>query len=146
MRNQYRLPWSLAAACSLLALTLTGCGGPADELNRQAVSGQVTLNNQPLDRGSISFDPQDRENGRSGGATIENGSFTLPKERGLPPGSYTVRVYSADTTAEAVTPDGLPGDSSKVAPERIPAAWNSNSQEQVTVEDGGENHFELSIP
>lgn len=130
-----------------LALTgLSGCFGPSDPLNRQAVSGEVTLKSAALDTGNISFDPVDQETGRPGGASIEAGKFTLPQERGLPPGTYTVRITSADEGAEPVLPEGAPGDSRKLAPDRVPASWNSKSQETITVEDGGENHFVLSIP
>ncbi len=129
---------------TILFVGLAGCGATSDPLNRQAVSGLVTLKDQPLDTGSISFDPQDRENGRPGGATISGGKFELDRERGLPPGTYTVRVNSADSSAtEAV---GEPGESRQVAKERIPSKWNSKSEQTVTVVDGEENHFELSIP
>ncbi len=125
---------------------LAGCFGPSDSLNRQAITGEVLLKNVALDTGSISFTPVDMETGRPAGATIKQGSFKIAQEQGLPPGTYTVRVNSADTTAEPVLPDGMPGDSRKLAPDRIPASWNSMSQETITVEDGGENHFVLSIP
>lgn len=135
------------AVTSLLSasfLLFVGCGGSGDPLNRQAVSGEVTLSNQPLDTGSISFDPQDRENGRPGGATIEGGKFTLDRARGLPPGTYTVRVNSADANEMAV---GEPGESRRVlAKERIPSKWNSKSEQTITVVDGEENSFQFAIP
>ncbi|RCS41197.1 hypothetical protein DTL42_21745 [Bremerella cremea] len=130
----------------LAAVSLTGCFGPSDPLNRQAVSGEVTLKNVALDTGNISFDPVDQTTGRPGGASIEQGKFTLPQERGLPPGTYKVRITSADESATPVTPDEAPGDSRKLAPDRIPASWNTKSEETVTIEDGGENHFVLAIP
>lgn len=128
---------------SVSTLFFSGCGVAADPLNRQAIRGEVTLNNQPLDTGSISFDPQDRESGRPGGATIQEGKFVLDRERGLPPGTYTVRVNSADATALAV---GEPGESRRLAKERIPSLWNSKSEQTITVVDGEENTFQFAIP
>lgn len=143
----WKLPgWRPQVTGLLLLLGLVGCGGVSDPLNRQAVSGTVTLDGELLNNGSISFDPQDREHGRSGGAVIENGKFRLDRQRGLPPGSYTVRIHSADSSTAPVVDEAMPGDSRQVARERIPAHWNSQSEQTVTVEDGGKNQFEFAIP
>lgn len=131
---------------ALLALTCTGCFGSADPLNRQAVSGEVLLNDKALETGSIAFDPVNPAEGRPGGVSIEGGKFDLPKERGLPPGTYTVRVSSPDTKGEPVDAPEAPGESRMVTPDRVPASWNSKSDHTVTIEEGGENHFTLSIP
>ncbi|QDU74488.1 hypothetical protein Pan97_14960 [Bremerella volcania] len=133
----------LMLCVSTSTLFLAGCGASADPLNRQAVRGEVTLDSQPLDNGSISFDPQDREKGRPGGATILDGKFALERQRGLPPGTYTVRVNSADAQTEAV---GEPGESRRLAKERIPSQWNSKSEQTITVVDGEENTFQFAIP
>ena len=157
-RSSFRMPISMdwtqriqVIALMLLVGTGTfsfaGCGGPSDPLNRQAVSGEVTLNNQPLDNGSISFDPEDRENGRPGGATIADGKFTIDRERGLPPGTYTVRVNSADSVKESAGAAGEPGESRRQLPkERIPADWNTKSDQTITVVDGEDNSFQFAIP
>ncbi|WDI42974.1 hypothetical protein [Bremerella sp. P1] len=134
----------LMLVVSVSTLLLAGCGGTADPLNRQAVTGEVTLSNQPLDTGSISFDPQDRTTGRPGGATILDGKFALDRQRGLPPGTYTVRVNSADANEMAA---GEPGESRRALPkERIPSKWNSKSEQTITVVDGEENSFQFAIP
>ncbi|MBA2115758.1 hypothetical protein [Bremerella alba] len=133
----------LMLCVSVSTLFLSGCGGAVDPLNRQAISGEVTLNDQPLDTGSISFDPQDRDQGRPGGATILDGKFSVESERGLPPGTYTVRINSADATAEAA---GEPGESRRLAKERIPTQWNSKSDQTITVVDGEDNSFQFAIP
>ncbi len=132
----------------LLFLTLclstawSGCGSD-DSLNRQAVSGAVQFEGEPLKQGSISLEPAGDGATIAGGATIEDGEFSIPAERGLPPGKYLVRVSSADDTGKTVE---VPGESNQLAAERIPPEWNSDSQQTVQVEDGGENHFDLNIP
>lgn len=128
---------------SAATLFFAGCSGAADPLNRQAISGEVTLSKKPLDKGSISFEPQDLATGRPGGATILEGKFALDSQRGLPPGTYTVRVNSADSVTEAV---GEPGESRLLPKERIPAQWNSKSEQTITVVDGEENSFQFAIP
>lgn len=129
----------------LMLVAIVGCGGgTSDPLNRQDVAGQVTFGGSPLDTGSISFEPQDASVSTSGGAVIENGKFALPKGRGLAPGTYAVRITSAEQGAGEV--EEAPGDSSVVSKERIPANWNTQSDQTVTVEAGGENSFDFSIP
>lgn len=140
-RSRWNVLW-----LGLVAVSSAGCFGTSDPLNRQAVSGEVTLKDVALDTGSIAFDPVDTTTGRPGGASIVDGKFELAKERGLPPGTYTVRVNSADLEGEPELPEDAPGDSRKLLPDRIPASWNSKSENTITVEDGGENHFVLSIP
>jgi hypothetical protein len=135
-----RVPWVGALVATVL---LGGCG-KGDPLNKQAVSGTVTLKGEPLDQGAIQFAPADSGTKHTGGATIENGRFSAPAARGLPPGNYTVRISSAGHVARPA--EEAPGDSQNAAPERIPAEWNTDSKQQIKVEDGGKNHFEFNIP
>ncbi|EAQ81816.1 carboxypeptidase-like regulatory domain-containing protein [Blastopirellula marina] len=139
------LRFGCAVAAGLLPFLL-GCGSPQDSLNRQPVSGSVTLKGQPLDRGSISLETQNSAQGTSGGAVIENGEFSISRQRGLPPGSYTVRIYSPDPTTLGWPAGEAPGESRREPQERVPAAWNTKSAQTVVVEDGGENRFDLAIP
>ncbi len=132
-----------AAVCFVLA-GAAGCGG-GDPLQRQAVSGTVTFKGQPLDKGTITFLPADSQSkAQPGGATITNGQFSLPAAQGLAPGKYRVQISSPVGGAEA-KPDEAPGDSSKLAEERIPASWNTESKHEITVEKGGANKFDFKI-
>lgn len=145
MRSFIRL--SFPAVAMLMLGISSGCGGPTDTLNRQAVSGQVTLKGEPLDTGVVSFETQDSANGTSGGAVITAGRFEISKQRGLPPGVYTVRISSPDSSTVVQPAEGeAPGDSSRVAKERVPKIWNVDSQETITVEADGKNRFDLAIP
>lgn len=118
---------------------LPGCG-PGNELGRVPITGSVTLDGAPLDSGTISFDPVD-ENGTKSGAAVTDGKFEIPEEKGLPPGTYTVRLYSA---AEGAPAEAMPGEST-VQQERIPAAWNTSSKEQIVVEEGADNVFSFDV-
>ncbi|WP_166827937.1 carboxypeptidase-like regulatory domain-containing protein [Thalassoroseus pseudoceratinae] len=141
--NSLTLLNQLACACLLcISATLVGCGSD-DPLNRQAVSGMVSLKGEPLDTGSISFEPKGDGTTVGGGATITDGNFEIKQERGLPPGTYLVRVFSADEQGEKIE---MPGESRKLAPDRIPPEWNAASEQTIEVKDGDQNHFELKIP
>lgn len=137
-----RLHWSPGCFASLaVCVALAGCGAK-NELNRQAISGEVTLAGQPLKSGSIQFQPE--AGSTLSGADIRDGVYSVPVEKGLAPGNYTVRISAVQENAPQET---VPGDSSKADnKELIPAEYNSDSQIQVTVEDGGANKFDFKIP
>ena len=87
----------------LVALGLAvGCSGSGDDLPREPVSGTVTLDNQPLASGSISFIPVSGSGG--GGGAITDGKFSIAREGGLVPGSYTVAIYASATQGEQTKP------------------------------------------
>jgi hypothetical protein len=119
---------------------LSGCG-EGNPLARQRVFGEITLNGTPLAKGTIAFSPAG-QGVTSSGATIENGTFEIPAEKGLPPGEYFVRISAAADDGQV---DELPGDSEVVAEELIPAEYNSQSTLKFTVNTDRENKFELDI-
>lgn len=131
---------ALVFAWLIASMTLcVGCH-KADPLNRQAVSGKITLDGEPLTSGSIEFSPVDK--GTLSGATIDNGIYAIPKEKGLSPGAYIIRISAANNDAE---PIGLPGESNKIAPELVPAKYNVDSDLEFTVKADSENTFNLDI-
>lgn len=127
--------------CLLIVTLMTGCGS-SNPLNRQAVSGTVSLGGEPIASGSIEFQPTGA-GGTMSGAVITNGEYQIPLESGLPPGEYLVRISSADENAEPVE---APGESNKLAVEKIPAEFNSESNVNRTVEAGKANVFDFEIP
>ncbi len=131
----------LAAVSALL-----GCSAGDDGWNRQSVRGTVTLRSEPLDSGTISFEPMDLSAGTSGGTEIQAGEFHMERSQGLPPGEYIVRIYSADLSSAPAPVNPAEQDGIMAPKERIPRKWNSESRETITVVDNGENAFELNIP
>ena len=130
----------LAAALSFLS----GCAersGP----DRQPVSGNVTFEGEPLDQGTIQFTPTART-GIGSGAAIADGEYTVPQDKGLPPGEYRVMIFSAKLDAEAseMAVVGPPG-SSELMPERIPPEYNALSKLTVQVQAGEDNRFDFKI-
>src|SRR5262245_56731717 len=88
-----RLAFRLAFLLAGVALAaLSGCGDPR---NRQEVTGAVTLKGQPLDDGIIHFAPLDSQE-TGDGAQIVNGTYRIPREKGLSPGKYKVTIIGGD--------------------------------------------------
>lgn len=131
----------------LSLLLLSGCG-QSDPLNRQAVSGHVSLAAEPL-QGMIEFSPVGGS-GQAAGALIDAGKYSIASEKGLPPGDYEVRIYSASNEkakAEMGTESPeAPGEIIMVAKEKIPATYNSKTEQVRTVVAGQKNEFDFEIP
>lgn len=137
MRNGTMRSWSFLI---IGAIALLGGCGAKNELNRQPISGTVTLDKEPVANGTIRFEPL--EKGVAAGATISQGKYNIPAERGLPAGEYLVRISAAGATGPV---EEAPGDSSKLAEELIPAKYNSNSELKVSVKVGDRNPYDFNL-
>ena len=118
------LSFSFLAAC----LTIVGCAGDS---TRGTVSGTVTLDSQPLAKGTISFIP-------IGGATasadapIVGGKFTAV----IPVGEKRVTISSPKVVGKRKaydTPDSPMVDQTE---ELLPPTYNRGSQLTLTVKPG----------
>jgi hypothetical protein len=132
--------FAIGTGMALLAV-LGGCQG--EEQVGFPVSGAITLHGQPLDHGTIQFEPLEGQE-TSSGAVIENGRYEIPAERGLGVGNYAVRISSGEpgTAAE----DAAPGESGPLAKERIPASFNVQTDVKVQVKKDTANAFDFQIP
>ncbi|MBI2478690.1 MAG: hypothetical protein HYV60_08675, partial [Planctomycetia bacterium] len=107
-----------------------------------AVSGTVKLNGQNLDQGTIAFHPEGNQ-GSLGGASIENGTYSIPAKQGLLVGKYKVSISSPEGGALGAVE--LPGESDVVVKERIPEKYNAKTELVAEVTAGGENEFDFDL-
>jgi hypothetical protein len=120
-----------------LALCLifgSGCGG-SNPSGRVPISGLVTLDDTPIDVGTIEFSPITGKLGSGGKITA--GKYSLPLEKGLPPGEYIVRITSpivppAAASAASKVP-GMEPEDVHLGKERVHARFNSKSELTVNV-------------
>lgn len=134
--------WLLATWVACVACFALGCGGSD---GRYPVSGEVTLQGQPLASGAIIFEST---SGGRGGATITDGKYSIPASQGLLPGAYTVRVSAVESSAAA--PPGPPGPEA-AAIERsnkdiVPDEFNSRSTLKHEVGPDKPTEFDITIP
>ena len=101
---------SIIPRAIVAALAICGCGGPEDDLPRQSVSGEVTLDGEPLESGSINFTPKDvgRADATAAGAVIIDGEYSIQRDKGPTPGTYLVSIFS-DGPEIALEPGAAPG-------------------------------------
>lgn len=136
----YRFGVALAAL-----FVIAGCGGgdEGDGLAREAVSGTVTLGGEPLDGASIHLFPNDPGSAGEASAVIENGKFTIPKERGPIAGAYTVKISTVQNVE--VDPGAMPGDAPKRKPERIPKKYNAATTLNAEIKAGQPNELTFDL-
>jgi hypothetical protein len=136
-----------------MGLVVSGCSG-GDELPREAVSGTVTLDGQPLPGGVIQFTPASPDIPQGGGSPITGGRFSIARAQGLVPGSYRVTINAA--SSETVVPKGEPVEPGKPAEpgrptrtarpkELIPAKYNAQSELKAEVKKGTPNEFTFTL-
>jgi hypothetical protein len=83
----------------------------------------------------------------SSGAVITQGKYTLPREKGLPPGKYRVVINAVKPgTGGELAAGGMPGDEEGPAPEElIPPEWNTESQHFIEIDSSGSTEFTHEI-
>jgi len=136
---------SWVIVCGMIAaLPLAGCG-EGDNLSRNAVSGTVKFNGEPLKNGLIEFQPAAPGISTTAAAGITDGSYSLSTSQGLQPAKYEVRITSAPQIVER-KPGEMPGDNPMpAAKEIIPAKYNAKTTLTAEVVQGGTNRFEFDL-
>lgn len=122
----------LFSLVSVVVLTLAGCGSGG--LAEYSVTGTVTFDGQPVEKGEIRLMPTEAGGTPYAGA-IENGKF----ECKVTEGQKRVEI-SATREAATPAPDGLPNYVSY-----IPAEYNTQSTLTAEVKPGGDNTFTFDL-
>lgn len=120
----------------LLVATLIGCGGkPA------TVSGVVTLDGKPLQRGTVGFTPVARGM-RAAGVIDGEGRYSLSTNRdaGLEIGEYAVTVVSREPGPEGAQGPPMPGP--YITPQHYAVESTSGLKFKV---DGGSNTIDIAL-
>lgn len=118
-------------------LCIVGCGGG---IERHRVSGTVTFDDQPVERGEVSFVPDDPALAPEGGV-IRDGKYSFEAVAG----KKTVRIRGSRRLPPQPQDDP---ESGPLYEDFIPARYNTDSTLKVEVEPGARNvfPFELTSP
>lgn len=129
------------AAVLLLAVFVSGCGKATG--GRLEISGTVRLQGAPLQSGTIEFVSADAKH--LTGSTITDGKYSVPADKGLPPGKYTVRISA--TQEEGAVPAGPPGPEAETHKTKalIPPQYNVESTLSAEVTQDGNNQFDFDL-
>jgi hypothetical protein len=153
--------WNACFLGLALAAGGSGCGDsqiPHYDLPREALSGTVTVDGQPLPEGMIGFTPilektsvggagesGDGKPVRAASATeIRDGKYAIPGDKGLVPGNYKVSISS---NIDPTKKDPATGKPARAPRDVIPKWYNSESQLTAQVKKAEENilNFEVSM-
>lgn len=123
---------------------LIGCSGKDTGPDRATISGSVTFNEQPLEKGTIEFIPTGNTNGPSSGGAIKDGKYDI-SEKGPAPGSYKVLIRAIRKTGKLVDAGPQTGGAKVEETEQyIPPQYNSKSTLKVNIKSGSNNQdFDL---
>jgi hypothetical protein len=125
-----RLRW---LAMLLLGVSFVGCGGK----ETVGVTGKVTFDGVPVEKGEVSFIPTDGQGGPAGGV-IENGAFAFEAT----PGSKRVEIRAS----RALPPERQTNpDMGLMYEDYIPAQFNRESTLTAEVKTGGEPTYEFNL-
>lgn len=113
---------------------LAGCSS-ADEMEKATVSGTVTYNAKPVEKGEIRFVPKAGTEGPLAIGTIDNGAYTVTAAGGVPIGDHKVEILAY---VELPKPANAPPISPTAREQYIPEKYNTNSELEFTVPSGGE--------
>lgn len=142
----------LVATLLIGVAVVAGCGGGAgyEGPERVAVQGTVTLDGNPLPYGTITF-LGSGDSARGASARIENGSYSIPEEKGPNVAKYRVTIFGHGKapTKSPVAPGeeeedvevlGEGGGESELGPQIVPGKYNSETTLEVEITSGPNTH------
>ncbi len=94
--------WTAAVAVAAVSIATLGCGGPAKSYKTAQITGSVTLDGQPIEKGVINF--IGNETGE-GSAEIVAGKFAA---RDVPLGKVRIFVVATRETGKMVPGSSAP--------------------------------------
>ena len=100
-RRAIDLRGSTSIPLLMLAFLFVGCGDPSTA-KRGEVSGIVTLDGKPIEKGAIVFVPMNGTPGPTAGAEIHDGRYFVDRSMGPPVGDNNVQFRSAIYTGRKV--------------------------------------------
>jgi hypothetical protein len=147
-RGRFNFNWRrcsllMPAGMTFFLAATVGCGS-GDGLNRQALSGTVTLDGQPLAGGAILFEPATNESGTAVGAMIRQGTFKIPRNEGPVSGPYRVRIYSS-SAVQAPPTLGQTERTPRPMVERLPPRYNTKTELNADIIAGRINHHRFDL-
>lgn len=120
----------LIPAWKCLAVTgvLLGIGGCTNSVPESEVTGTVTVNEQPVLEGQITFHPVSG-GGKSASGRIEYGNYRLK----VPPGEKLVEIYGQREIPGRYSSELVNGQKVLMREEFVPSRYNTKSELKATI-------------
>ncbi len=153
-----RAQGGLAILVATAVVIVAGCGDDTGLPKRYPVTGTVTYKGEPLESGTIVFEPADIAKGHFANGTIEKGSYRLTTSGeggdGAIPGDYKVIIISkvVDMTAVQANQQGGSGRQDDIlkaerkAQSKIPKKYEQSSTSGLTAKvEAKSNTFDFNL-
>lgn len=125
---------------SFLPILLFGCRGDKQGPSRYSVRGIITLDDKPLESGSILFvDPAGQI--QSYFATIKNGSYQTDVEAG----TWNVQITAIRASKDKQEPNAEGTGMVPASEQYIPKKYNEKTELHIDVKPGGKNQFPFQL-
>jgi hypothetical protein len=137
--------WPAARCLALALLAGFGCSG-GDGLAREAVSGKVTLDGKPMDRGAIQFIPRRGDSRGAAWGEIVAGAYSIPASDGPVAGDYGVSITPQEAVEPAGQVDQAPGEPTpSQAGQATGTVYTPTSDLGATIAPGQANTFDFGL-
>jgi hypothetical protein len=137
----------LSLLLGLTALLLAGCEG-ANPQGRVPISGEVTLDGDPISEAIIIFSPtsaQGPAENVKAVAVVKEGAFALTQRDGPCPGNYDVLIQDQPPEFEAFAADVAQGTAPRRPSFTIPKSYGQPGRLTATVTEDGANQFQFAL-
>lgn len=104
----------------------------------------VTFDNEPLNQGYLTFQPEPDTPGPSTAADIVEGNFSIPSQMEVLPGTFRIQIEFHRPSGEKQKKPRN-GELFEVQEQFIPARYNSASTLTVEVKNNQRNRFEFTL-
>lgn len=131
---------AVLVACGLVLWVNGRQTGPRE---LRAVSGTVTVDGRPLERGAVSFSRRDGD-AFEAMAYVNDGKFGLPRKHGLARGTYRVSVTSLPADSSRSRGANL-GEQAVHKAYQLPSKYNSQSELSVEIDGWGDKTLTLDL-
>ena len=132
---------SLLAALTFSLVCLSGCGDGKPK--RYKVTGTVTFDGKPIEKGEILISPVDGR-GRPDAGRIINGSYEFKVTDGEKRVEITASSTDPELVGELPKVEGMaPGIN--IPREYIPERYNESSELRVTIEPNNSNEYSFDL-
>lgn len=141
---EFSSPSFVASRLLIVALAFSASAGCGSRLNKSAVKGTVKFKNgEPIGLGMIEFSSTDAKSGNQSGARIAEGTYEIPRDKGLRPGKYIVRISAP---SGLLSGQGAPGSAKLELPkELVSEKYNVKSKLEVEVSSEPSYTFDFEV-
>jgi hypothetical protein len=126
-------------------LLVFGC--TKDNMNRTAIGGQVKLDHQPLEEGTIRFMPMQGTKGSMAAGPIVKGQYRLSGKNGAAIGWNRVEIHAMRKTGKKIQKP-FPAPQHEMTDETVPAIppqYNTNSTLKFEVKPGDNKDVNFEV-